>query len=82
MGTKMAKLEIKLILAMTLLGYEYEPIDGEGNFPKRVPNQDRNDLQKASPPVFFKLLEFVIYLLMQAQLIGQPCYLKFKRTVE
>ena len=60
----MAKLEIKLILAMILLGYEHEPVDGEGNFPERVPDQDRNDLQKVSLAVFFKSLNFVIYLLI------------------
>ena len=81
MGTKLAKLEIKLILAMILLGYEYELVDGKGNYPKRVPDQDRNDFQKVSPPVLFQSLDFVIYLI-QARPIGEPCYLKFKRTVE
>ena len=42
-GMKIAKLEIKLILAMMLLGYEYELVDGNGNYPKEVPSQDRND---------------------------------------
>ena len=41
---KIAKLEIKLILAMMLLGYEYELVDGNGNYPKELPSQDRNDL--------------------------------------
>ena len=46
---KIAKLEIKLVLAMILLGYEYELVDGKGNYPKKKPDQDRNDIQKVSP---------------------------------
>ena len=45
---KIAKLEIKLILTMMLLGYEYELVDGNGNYIKEVPNQDRNDLAQVS----------------------------------
>ena len=47
-GVKIAKLELKLILAMILLGYEYEIVDGNGNYPKEVPKQDRNDLVQVS----------------------------------
>ena len=46
---RIAKLEIKLILAMILLGYEYELVDGNGNYPKVLPSQDRNDLMRVSP---------------------------------
>jgi len=52
-GMKIAKLEIKIILSTVLLGYEYELVDGMGNYPKAVPNQDRNDLAQVSPPVHF-----------------------------
>ena len=45
---KFAKLEMKLILTMILLGYEYELVDGNGNYPKKVPSQDRNDLVQVS----------------------------------
>ena len=52
---KIAKLEIKLILAMMLLGYEYELVDGNGNYPKEVPSQDRNDtLQVTTNPMHFE----------------------------
>jgi hypothetical protein len=47
-GMKIAKLEIKLILTMMLLGYEYELVDGNGNYPKELPSQDRNDLTQVS----------------------------------
>jgi hypothetical protein len=45
---KIAKLEIKLLLTMMLLGYEYELVDGNGNYPKEIPSQDRNDLGQVS----------------------------------
>ena len=48
-GMKIAKLEIKLVLAMILLGYEYELVDGKGNYPKAVPEQDRNNNLQVSP---------------------------------
>jgi hypothetical protein len=47
-GMKIAKLEIKLLLAMMLLGYEYELVDGNGNYPNEIPRQDRNDLGQVS----------------------------------
>ncbi|KAH9478207.1 Cytochrome P450 monooxygenase [Psilocybe cubensis] len=48
-GMKIAKLEIKLILALILLGYEYELVDGSGKYPKQLPTPDRNDIQQARP---------------------------------
>ena len=47
-GMKIAKLEIKLVLTMILLGYEYEVVDGNGNYLKEVPSQNRNDLLQVS----------------------------------
>jgi sterol 14-demethylase len=48
-GMKIAKLEIKLVLAFVLLGFEYELVDGSGKYPKALPVPDRNDLQQARP---------------------------------
>ena len=45
---KIAKLEIKLVLAMILLGYEYDLVDGNGNYLKVVPEQNRNDYYQVS----------------------------------
>ena len=51
---RIAKLEMKLILAMLLVGYEYELVDSSGNFPKELPLQDRNDIQQVrSAPMTF-----------------------------
>ena len=47
---KIAKLEMKLVLALILLGYEYELVDGNGKYPKALPDQDRNDVLQVSPP--------------------------------
>ncbi|PPQ75528.1 hypothetical protein CVT24_013234 [Panaeolus cyanescens] len=41
-GMKVAKLEIKLVMAIILLGYEYELVDGTGKYPKKLPVPDRN----------------------------------------
>ncbi|KAF4611869.1 hypothetical protein D9613_003960 [Agrocybe pediades] len=42
-GMRMAKLEIKLVLSLFLLGYEYTLVDKSGKFPKTLPRPDRND---------------------------------------
>jgi len=49
-GMKIAKLEIKVVLAMVLLGFEYELVDGNGKYPKSVPEQDRNKTLLQSRP--------------------------------
>jgi len=53
---RIAKLEIKLVLAMFLVGYEYELVDSSGNFLKELPLQDRNDIQqvRSSPMIFLR----------------------------
>ncbi|KAF7968863.1 hypothetical protein HWV62_29186 [Athelia sp. TMB] len=56
-GMKFAKLEIKMIVALFLAGYEYELVDKAGKPPKSLPIPDENDLQRASPrgePCFLK----------------------------
>jgi cytochrome P450 len=48
-GMKFAKLEIKLILSMLLLGYEYKLVDDRGAPTATLPQPDRNDIQQARP---------------------------------
>ena len=43
---KIAKLEIKLILALFLLQFDYKLVDKSGKTPKSLPVQDRNDIQQ------------------------------------
>ena len=46
---KVAKLEIKMIVALFAAGYEYDLVDSLGMFPKSLPNPDFNDIHQ----VFF-----------------------------
>jgi sterol 14-demethylase len=55
-GMKVAKLEMKWIIAMFLMRYEYELVDGDGKFPDPLPVSDRNapQMRPRGPPVYFK----------------------------
>ncbi|KDR75612.1 hypothetical protein GALMADRAFT_68731 [Galerina marginata CBS 339.88] len=57
-GMRLAKLELKLSLALILLGFEYELVDGAGKYPKAIPVSDRNDIHKVRPlgePCYLKV---------------------------
>jgi len=43
---KIAKLEIKVIIALFLAGYEYDVVDSEGNLTEHVPEPDHNDMHR------------------------------------
>ena len=45
-GMKVAKLEMKLILAMFLTRYEFNLVDKDGKFPNPLPVPDRNDIHQ------------------------------------
>jgi cytochrome P450 len=45
-GMKVAKLEMKLILALFLMRYEFDLVDKDGKFPNPLPVPDRNDLHQ------------------------------------
>lgn len=53
-GMKIAKLEIKLILAMLLLGYEYDLVDAQGQAATVLPKPDRNDIQQVSSMYYLR----------------------------
>ncbi|KAF9645080.1 cytochrome P450 [Thelephora ganbajun] len=48
-GMKVAKLEMKLILAMFLTRYEFDLVDKDGKFPDPLPVPNRNDVHQARP---------------------------------
>ncbi|KIM37023.1 hypothetical protein M413DRAFT_31186 [Hebeloma cylindrosporum] len=48
-GMKIAKLEIKLVLALVLLGYKYDLVNEAGKYPDILPEPDRNDLVLGMP---------------------------------
>ena len=45
---KIAKLEIKLVLALMLLGYNYDLVNESGKYPLILPELDPNDLTKVN----------------------------------
>jgi len=45
-GMKMAKLEMKSILALFLTRYEFDLVDKDGKFPDPLPVPDRNDVHQ------------------------------------
>ena len=45
---KIAKPELKLILAFMLLGYKYELVNESGKFLKPLPQPERNEVQMVS----------------------------------
>lgn len=51
---KVAKLEIKMIVAMFVTGYEYEVVDSQGRKCEKLPVPNYNDIQQvrgSSPQV-------------------------------
>jgi len=45
-GMKLAKLEMKLILAVFVMRYEFDLVDGDGKFPNPLPVPNRNDIHQ------------------------------------
>jgi len=48
-GVKVAKLEMKLIVALFLTRYEFDLVDENGKFPDPLPVPDRNDIHQPRP---------------------------------
>ncbi|KAJ7359489.1 cytochrome P450 [Mycena albidolilacea] len=49
LGMRLAKLEVKLVLAMFFLTFEFQVVDAAGRVPKSLPRVDFNDLQRPRP---------------------------------
>lgn len=47
-GMRVAKLEMKLVLALIFAGYEFSIVDAKGNLPTELPRPDKNDIQQVS----------------------------------
>jgi hypothetical protein len=60
---KVAKLEIKMILALVLSRYEYKLVAASGKPPKQFPRPDQNDIHKVFPIIWSlthqKLIRFM-----------------------
>lgn len=48
-GTKVAKVEMKVVIALLLLTFEYKLVDANGNPVHKVPVMNKNDYQQGSP---------------------------------
>lgn len=79
---KLAKLEIKMIVALFLTGFEYDLVDGSGKFPNPFPKADRNDIQQVRHISIRRWYLLHSDWVFQARPLGEPCYLRFKRVVE
>ena len=49
---KIAKLELKIVLALMLLGYNYDLVNESGKYPDILPEIDRNDFIKVKSWLF------------------------------
>jgi len=76
---RIAKLEMKLVLAMLLVGYEYIVVDEHGKQTNELPKPNRNDALQVSILGISFIFFTVAYVLKQARPFGKPVYLKFKR---
>jgi cytochrome P450 len=45
-GMKVAKLEIKIIAALFVVGYEYDVVDSKGKIFEKLPEPDYNDARR------------------------------------
>ena len=61
-GMKVAKVEIKLVLASLLLGYDCKLVDSTGQQPKELPVQDRNDIHQVGFSRVVILLGFTLQI--------------------
>ena len=57
---KIAKLELKIVLALMLLGYNYDLVNESGKYPDILPEIDRNDFIKVKSWLFDFDLKFLI----------------------
>ena len=51
-GMKIAKLELKIVLALMLLGYNNDLVNESGKYPDILPEIDRNDFIKVKSWLF------------------------------
>ena len=83
-GMKLAKLEIKVVIALFVAGYEYDVVNLEGKFPEQLPKPDYNDIHQVRSPKVqpFQRVCILNLGIRQARPVGDPCYFQFKRIVD
>jgi sterol 14-demethylase len=55
-GMKVAKLEMRMITAMFIAGYDFTLVNGKDKFPEKFPVPDRNDIQQVRAAFVFDLV--------------------------
>jgi len=84
-GMKVAKLEIKLIVAFFLTRYEFDLVDKDGKFPDPLPVPNRNDNHQVRVELGISLWILITFLLppsVQARPLGATYYFNFEKVVQ
>jgi hypothetical protein len=77
---RVAKLEMKILVTMMLLGFDLTVVDKQGNPTNEIPGPDRNDILQVS--IHCRRWSRFVYDLFfrKARPKGKLAYLKFKRV--
>jgi hypothetical protein len=78
---KVAKFEIKMILALFLSRYDYKLVDGTGQPPKQLPQPNRNDFHQVCIHVISEILGLNLLAGAQSKPL-QPCFLNYRKVAE
>jgi len=73
-GMKVAKLEIKIVIALFLAGYEFNIVDAAGNPAKEFPRVDRNDFQQVLIIRVLYKCSFLTDNLATGKTFGRPVF--------
>ncbi|KAJ7097707.1 cytochrome P450 [Mycena epipterygia] len=74
-GMRIAKLEVKLIMALFFLTFEFEVVDSTGEFPKSLTRSNFNEFKKVRKAFSSGQHRHDIC----SPVGDDPCYIKFKR---
>ena len=69
-GMKVAKLEMKLILALFLTRYEFDLVDKDGKFPNPLPVPNRNDIHQVRVESWIRWVIHVHYVSFSLVCLG------------
>jgi len=79
-GMKAAKLEMKLILAFFLTGYEYDLVDEDGKLPSPLPVPDRNDIHQVRVALWRSCSTSILIMSPLPRRLFRPVLLELSTT--
>jgi hypothetical protein len=79
-GMRIAKLEIKIMVALFLSAYDFDIVDAQGEPAKYLPSPNHND-SRVRDMTTIDLHCFDVCG-WQVRPLGDPCYIKFRRMVD